>query len=66
MAVLMSWTAVKHKLKRVVARMLQVSAYGSEEQSDTGESEAHVDQQRPMWISRACPEACIQLWLWRR
>ncbi len=49
MAVLMSWTAVKHKLKRVVARMLQVSAYGSEEQSDTGESEAHVDQQSLSW-----------------
>ena len=49
MAVLMSWTPVKHKLERVVACMLQVSAYGSEDQSDTGEFEAHVNHQSLAW-----------------
>ena len=41
----MSWTAVTHKLERVVARVLQVSAYGSEEQSDTGELGAQLNGQ---------------------
>ena len=49
MAGLLSWTAVKHKLERIVACMLQVSAYGSEEQSDTGEFEAHVHHQNLAW-----------------
>ena len=59
MAGLMSWTAVKHKLECTVARVLQVSAYGSEEQSDTGEFEAHVNHHS----SAANSGACIQLWL---
>ena len=42
---LMSWTAVTNPLERSLACMLQVSGYGSEEQSDTGEFQAHVNHQ---------------------